>query len=178
MEASLAFFFLDYYNEVIGYFFHKFQWCFHFSISHSIWGVETIYVLSFHWVIAHHIEILLMSMNLYWFLYCRWVSKMVLFVATHTWDTFPWWIFKKVPRHLSPCISFFHFVLELSTMECFSLRLFCIFVSFSSYSILSPLVVTCIVVIFSTKFNIVGGWYVMLPQVIFYLPWSIKIKRL
>ena len=56
-------FFLDYYNEVIGYFFHKFQWCFHFSISHSIWGVATIYLLSFHWVVAHHIDFLIISMN-------------------------------------------------------------------------------------------------------------------
>ena len=103
----MAFFFLDYYNEVIGYFFHKFQWCFHFSIYHSIWGVATIYLLSFHWVIAHHVDFLIISMNLYWFLYCKWVSKMALFVGTHIEDCFRWCYFKKVNRHLYPCISFF-----------------------------------------------------------------------
>jgi hypothetical protein len=44
--------------------------------------------------------------------------------------------FRSVTRHLSPCTSLFHSVLELATLEFFLLRLFCIFVSFSLYSIL------------------------------------------
>jgi hypothetical protein len=44
--------------------------------------------------------------------------------------------FSSVTMQLSSCTALFHSLLELATLECFLLRLFCIFVAFSSYSIL------------------------------------------
>jgi hypothetical protein len=35
--------------------------------------------------------------------------------------------FRSVTKHLSPCTALFRSLLELATLECFLLRLFCIF---------------------------------------------------
>ena len=75
---------------------------------------------------------------------------------------------RRVTRPLSPYTFLFFIVLELSTLECLLVSLFCIYVTFDSYPILFSLVMTCIVDIFYTEFNTVGGWYAMFPQVIFY----------
>ena len=123
---------------------------------------------------------------------------MALFVGTHIEDYWPWCIFmvphilylpimdlghfvdstRRVNRPLSPCTSLLFIVLELATLECLLVSLFCICVTFNSYSILFSSVMTCIVDIFSTQFNTMGGWYAMLPQVIFYSLWWINIKHI
>ena len=75
---------------------------------------------------------------------------------------------RRVTRPLSPYTFLFFIVLELSTLECLLVSLFCICVTFNLYSILFSSVMTCIADIFSIEFNTMGGWYAMFPQVIFY----------
>ena len=75
---------------------------------------------------------------------------------------------RRVTMPLSPCTSLFFIVLELATLECLLVSLFCICVTFNLYSILFSSVMTYVADIFSTEFNTMGGWYEMFPQVIFY----------
>ena len=102
---------------------------------------------------------------------------MSLFVGTHTEDYWPWWIFmvplvlylpvmdlghfvdsiRRVTRPLSPYTFLFFIVLELATLDCLLVSLFCICVTFNLYSILFLSVMTCIADIFSTEFNTMGG---------------------
>ena len=52
---------------------------------------------------------------------------------------------RRVMRPLSPYTSLFFIVLELGTLECLLVSLFCICVTFNLYSILFSSFMTCIV---------------------------------